>query len=253
MRRANVLSGTAAYNLSIVMPGTIPWYGSAAGIRWPKQFGRAESRIRKFATVAITGAQHQSKGPVIALPIMPAAHWSGSMDQSIVKLAKLELVRSDFDYHLMRVAMIAVFFIFSCQKWFDYEAQALIPFISHGPLIFWLYPAFGVRGATFFLGSAETLIGLVMLLGFWNRKAAILGALASCGTYVTTVTIIPFFPDAWAAPAGGFPAATLPFLFLVKDIVLLAASVYLLKQAILRAASAGRVPLVDMAQREAMQ
>jgi uncharacterized membrane protein YkgB len=183
----------------------------------------------------------------------PVAHWSGSLDQLIAKLSKLDIVKGDFDYHLMRLAMIAVFFIFSCQKWFDYEAQALIPFISHGPLIFWLYPAFGVRGATFFLGSAEVLIGLVMVLGFWNRKAAVLAALASCGTYVTTVTIIPFFPDAWAAPAGGFPAATLPFLFLVKDIVLLAASVYLLKQAILRAASASRVPLMDIVQREAMQ
>lgn len=252
-RRGNMLSGTAVHNLSIVMPGAIPWYGSAAGIRPLKQLGWTESKIRKFAIVAITGVQRVSEGPVIALPIMPAAHWSGSMDQLIAKLSKLEIVRGDFDYHLMRATMIAVFFIFSSQKWFDYEAQALIPFISHGPLIFWLYPAFGVRGATFFLGSAETLIGLVMLLGFWNRKAALLGALASCATYLTTVTIIPFFPDAWAAPAGGFPAATLPFLFLVKDLVLLAASVYLLKQAILRAAGAGRVPLMDIVQREAMQ
>jgi uncharacterized membrane protein YkgB len=175
------------------------------------------------------------------------------MDQLIAKLSKLNIVRGDFDYHLVRAAMIAVFFIFGCQKWFDYEAKALIPFISHGPLIFWLYPAFGVRGATFFLGSAEWLIGFVMLLGFWNRRAAVLGALGSCATYVATVTIIPFFPDAWAAPAGGFPAATLPFLFLIKDLVLLAASVYLLKQAILRASSTERAPLMDIIQREAMQ
>ncbi|WP_414645413.1 DUF417 family protein [Bradyrhizobium sp. 1(2017)] len=133
--------------------------------------------------------------------------------------------------------MILVFFVFSCQKWFDYEAHALIPFISHGPLIFWLYPVFGVRGAAYFLGSAELLFGLLLLLGFWNRKLAVLGSLGSCATYVATVTIIPFFPDAWAAPAGGFPAATLPFLFLMKDVVLLAASVYLLKQDILRAAA----------------
>jgi hypothetical protein len=39
----------------------------------------------------------------------------------------------------------------------------------------------------------------------------------------------------------------------VKDIVLLAASVYLLRQAILRAANATRVPLVGIVQREAMQ
>jgi uncharacterized membrane protein YkgB len=145
--------------------------------------------------------------------------------------------------------MIIVFLVFSCQKWFDYEAQALVPFISHGPLIFWLYPLFGIRGATFFLGSAELVIGTLMFLGFWNRKLALLGSLGSCATYVTTVTIIPFFPDAWAAPAGGFPAATLPFLFLMKDVVLLAASVYLLKHDILRAASSEHLSLIQITQR----
>jgi uncharacterized membrane protein YkgB len=173
------------------------------------------------------------------------------MDQFIAKLSRFNVVRGDFDYHFMRATMVALFFIFGCQKWFDYEARALVPFISHGPLIFWLYPAFGVRGATFFLGSSEWLIGFVMFLGFWNKKAGVLGALGSCATYVATVTIIPFFPDAWAAPAGGFPAATLPFLFLIKDIVLLAASVYLLKQDIVRASSGERAPFTDIVQREA--
>ncbi|MGY8680687.1 DUF417 family protein [Bradyrhizobium sp. UFLA05-153] len=175
------------------------------------------------------------------------------MDALIAKMSKLDIVQSDFDYHFTRATMIIVFFVFGCQKWFDYEAHALIPFISHGPLIFWLYPVFGIRGAAFFLGSAEWLIATLLLLGFWNKKFATFGSLGSCATYVATVTIIPFFPDAWAAPAGGFPAATLPFLFLMKDIVLLAASVYLLKRDILRAAAAERVPLTEIAQREATQ
>jgi uncharacterized membrane protein YkgB len=68
--------------------------------------------------------------------------------------------------------------------------------------------------------------GVVFLLGSRNKKIGILGASGSCATYPATVTIIPFFPDC-AAPAGGFPTATL--LFLVTNIVLLAASVYLLK------------------------
>jgi uncharacterized membrane protein YkgB len=170
------------------------------------------------------------------------------MDRFIARLAKLDIVRSDFDLHFVRATMIIVFYVFSCQKWFDYEAQALVPFISHGPLIFWLYPAFGVRGAAFLLGSAELVIGTIMLLGFWNKRLAILGSLASCATYATTVTIIPFFPEPWAAPAGGFPAATLPFLFLMKDIVLLSASVYLLKEDILRANFATRTPLIQIAQ-----
>jgi uncharacterized membrane protein YkgB len=175
------------------------------------------------------------------------------MDQLIEKLSKLDIVRGDFDYHFVRATMVAIFFIFGCQKWFDYEAHALIPFLSHGPLIFWLYPVFGIRGATFFLGGAEWLIGALIFLGFWNKKVGILGALGSCATYVATVTIIPFFPDAWAAPAGGFPAMTLPFLFLMKDIVLLAASVYLLKQDIVRASATERATVMRVVQREATQ
>jgi hypothetical protein len=33
----------------------------------------------------------------------------------------------------------------SYQKWLHYEAQGLIPFFTHGPLIFWMYPVFGIR------------------------------------------------------------------------------------------------------------
>ena len=173
------------------------------------------------------------------------------MDQLIAKLSKLDIVRGDLDYHLIRATMVILFFFFGCQKWFDYEAHALVPFISHGPLIFWLYPVFGIRGAAYFLGSAEWLFGFVMFLGFWNKKLGVLAALGSCATYVATVTIIPFFPEPWAAPAGGFPAATLPFLFLVKDIVLLAASVYLLKQDILRASSTERLHAMEVVRGEA--
>jgi len=148
------------------------------------------------------------------------------------------LLKDDLDYHLMRASMVLIFALFGYQKWFEYEAQVLIPYISHGPLIFWLYPAFGIRGATFFLGVAEWLFGLLLFLGFWNKKLGILGALGSCASFVGTITIIPFFPDGWAASAGGFPAMTGNVAFLMKDVVLLAVSVYLLRQDVLRVASA---------------
>src|SRR5882757_4208248 len=67
-------------------------------------------------------------------------------------LARLGLLRKDLDYHLMRASMVLVFLLFGYQKWFEYEAQVLIPFISNGPLISWMYPVFGVRGASWFLG-----------------------------------------------------------------------------------------------------
>jgi uncharacterized membrane protein YkgB len=162
------------------------------------------------------------------------------MSSLIRGLTKLGLLKDDFDYHLIRASMVIIFFFFGYQKWFEYEAQALIPYISNGPLIFWMYPVFGVRGATWFLGVSEWLFGALLFLGFWNKKLGILGALGSCFSFIATVTIIPFMPDGWAASAGGFPAMTERVAFLMKDLVLFAASFYLLKQDVVRASFSTR-------------
>ncbi len=149
-------------------------------------------------------------------------------------LAKLGLLREDADYHLLRASMVIIFFFFGYQKWFAYEVERLMPFISNGPLIFWLYPALGMRGATLFLGVSEWTFGTLVFLGFWNKRLGILGALGSTATFVATATIIPFMPEGWNAAAGGFPAMTGNVPFLMKDVVLLAVSIYLLKQDVQR-------------------
>src|SRR5215471_13522425 len=160
----------------------------------------------------------------------PAAVFSELMNLLIKVLTKLGLLRKDLDYHLVRASMVIIYFFFGYQKWFSYEAQALIPFISNGPLISWMYPVFGLQGASWFLGVSEWLFGALIFLGFWNKPLGILGALGSCGTFLMTITIIPFMPDGWSASAGGFPAMQGNVAFLMKDLVLFAASFYLLKQ-----------------------
>ena len=152
-------------------------------------------------------------------------------------MKKLGIPKDNLDYHLVRASMIVIFLFFGYQKWFAYEAQALIPYISSGPLISWMYPVFGVRGATWFLGVSEWSFGALLLLGFWNKKLGILGAVGSCFSFIATSTIIPFMPDGWAASAGGFPAMTEHVAFLMKDLVLFAASFYLLRQDVLRVCS----------------
>jgi uncharacterized membrane protein YkgB len=57
-----------------------------------------------------------------------------------------------------------------------------------------------------------------------------LGAIVSTVTFAGTVTIIPFLPGAWAQEAGGLPAMYLPVAFLVKDVLFLVVSLYLLRQ-----------------------
>ena len=101
----------------------------------------------------------------------------GLMNPVTDVLIKLGILKEDLDYHLIRASMVIIFLFFGYQKWFEYEAQVLIPYISNGPLIFWLHPLFGIRGATWFLGTSEWTFGTLLFLGFWNKKLGILGAL----------------------------------------------------------------------------
>ncbi len=161
----------------------------------------------------------------------------GTIDRLIKSLSKTAAFQGDLDYKLIRASMVIIYFFFGYQKWFEYEMQGLIPFFTHGPLIFWMYSVFGMKGSTYLLGVSEWLFGALILAGFWNKKLGALGALGSVLTFITTVTIIPFMPDGWAPSAGGFPAMVGNVAFLMKDVVLLAVSFYLLKQDVVRTAA----------------
>jgi uncharacterized membrane protein YkgB len=156
------------------------------------------------------------------------------MSTLVKNLAKSGLLANDLDYHLVRASMVIIFLFFGYQKWWAYEAERLVPYISNGPLIWWLYPAFGHQGASWFLGVSEWTFGALLFAGFWDKRLGILGAAGSTATFIGTVTIIPFMPDGWDASAGGFPAMTGNVPFLMKDVVLLAVSLYLLRQDVMR-------------------
>ena len=162
------------------------------------------------------------------------------MNSLMAVLERSGLLKEDLDYKLIRASVVLVFLLFGYQKWFAYEAKVLIPYISNGPLISWLYPVFGIRGGSWFLGVTEWLYCLLLFWGFWNKQVGILGALGSCFTFAATVSIIPFMPDGWDPVAGGFPAMTGNVTFLMKDVVLFAASFYLLKQDAVRIVRAAR-------------
>lgn len=149
-------------------------------------------------------------------------------------LGRSGLLKRDLDYHLLRASMVIIFAWFGYDKWFEAEIIDLLPLITNGPLVSWTIPVLGVSGTSYFLGASEWIFGSLLLLGFWNKKLGVLGALGSCATFISTITIFPFAPGAWHAGAGGFPAMTIVSAFLLKDLVLLAVSVYLLKQDVAR-------------------
>ena len=123
-------------------------------------------------------------------PIKPGFAWQEKSERSVImsgfyapaittaslirnRVVISWLIRKDLEYHLLRASMVIIFLFFGYQKWFEYEARVLLPYIGNGPLIFWLYPAFGIRGASWFLGVAEWLVGSLLFL-----PVAVLGPVA---------------------------------------------------------------------------
>lgn len=144
------------------------------------------------------------------------------------------ILASHADVTFLRWALVLIFALFGYTKWFDYEAQALIPLIGNSPLLPWMHGLFGIQGASYALGVAEWAIGLGLALGAWWPRVAAIAAAASAVTYLTTLTLVFSTPGGWEASAGGFPAMGGATSFLIKDLILLGASLVLLKHALLR-------------------
>ena len=135
---------------------------------------------------------------------------------------------------LLRGALVIVFLTFGYAKWFDYEAMSVAPLIAQSPFLQWLQ-LFGEAGASRFLGIAELTAAVLLTAGAFSPRAGLAGAALSSVTFVVTVSLMFTLPGGiWHAP-NGFPALEpVPGGFLMKDLVLLAASLVLLRDAALR-------------------
>ena len=129
----------------------------------------------------------------------------------------------------LRWALIIVFLWFGGMKFTAYEANGIAPFIANSPFMSWLHAAFGVQGASYFIGALELSTAVVLMIGAFNGFFSALGAAMSSATYAITLTFLLTTPGVAEPTAGGFPAISAGIgQFLLKDVVLLAASVSLL-------------------------
>jgi reactive chlorine resistance protein C len=125
------------------------------------------------------------------------------------------------------VSLAVIYFWFGGMKFTEYEAQGLVPLVSNSPLLSWFYAVFSVRGFATFLGFVEISIGLLVFAGLVWSTAGALGGLLSAGLFVTTLTFMASTPGVFESGLG-FPAITVaPGQFLLKDLGLLAASLWI--------------------------
>jgi uncharacterized membrane protein YkgB len=90
-----------------------------------------------------------------------------------------------------------------------------------------LFGYFSLQGVSNFLGITEITTGVLIALYPVSRKASLVGSIFAIGTFLTTLTFLVSLPG-WETSLGGFPALSGSGGFLLKDIVLLGASVWTL-------------------------
>ena len=138
--------------------------------------------------------------------------------------------------HGLRITTAIVLGWIGAMKFTAYEAGAIQGLVGSSPLTSWLYQVFSVQGASNLIGSVEILTAALLLAGARFPKAALLGALAAALTFLVT-SVFLFTAPVTEPSLGGFPAlSVVPGQFLLKDIVLLSAAVFLSGDALRRIA-----------------
>jgi uncharacterized membrane protein YkgB len=138
--------------------------------------------------------------------------------------------------HAIRFTSATVLGWIGAMKFTAYEAGAIEGLVASSPLTNWLYQVFSLQGASNLIGATEIITAVLLVLGAKFPKVALLGALGAVATFFVTSSLL-FTAPVTEPSLGGFPAlSVVPGQFLLKDIVLLAAAVFLTGDALKRIA-----------------
>ena len=137
----------------------------------------------------------------------------------------------DLGKAIVRWGLIVVLAWIGGMKFTAYEAMGIQPLVAHSPFISWMYDFLSVRSFSAMLGCIEIGTAALISLQYLSPKASAVGAILAIGLFATTLSML-FTTPGWE-PTLGFPAlSALPGQFLLKDIVLLGASVWLLGESL---------------------
>jgi len=129
--------------------------------------------------------------------------------------------------HLVRYGLVVVIAWIGALKYTAYEATAIQPLIAHSPVFSWIYSVVSVRGFAAVLGTAEIIAALLIAARpLWPRLSAVGSAM---GVLLFASTLSFLFTTPGVLAASGFPVlSVLPGQFLLKDLVLIGVSLWIL-------------------------
>jgi|JI10StandDraft_1071094.scaffolds.fasta_scaffold62810_5 uncharacterized membrane protein YkgB len=137
---------------------------------------------------------------------------------------------------LSRLALVVVIAWIGGMKFTAYEAEGISGLVANSPLMSWMYAVLSVRGFSTLLGLVELTIAGGLVVGAWHPRLGVVAGFGAIAVFLGTLSFLVTTPGAFE-PTLGFPALSGAVgQFLIKDLVLLATSIWLTGLALRRVA-----------------
>jgi uncharacterized membrane protein YkgB len=158
-------------------------------------------------------------------------------------------------FNLIRIEICIVMIWIGGLKFFQYEADGIVPFVANSPLMSFFYHnnpneykdhknkegevvkkniqwniENGTYSFSYVLGTVIIVIGLLTFLGIFNNRLGLIGGLLTAGMAFVTLTFLITTPEVWVPNLGGdapTPNFGFPYLsgagrLVIKDIIMMA-------------------------------
>jgi uncharacterized membrane protein YkgB len=112
------------------------------------------------------------------------------------------------------------------------EAMRIQQYVSHSPFTSWLDALLSVQALSDVIGTIEITAAVLIVLHVVSPRLGAIGGALGTLLFLGTLSFLFTTPGIGDAAAGGFPALSPVGQFLIKDIVLLGASVLALGQSL---------------------
>jgi uncharacterized membrane protein YkgB len=127
--------------------------------------------------------------------------------------------------HISRYGLVVTLLLIGVLKFTSGEAQGIQPLVAHSPLMSWMYRILSVQGMSNLIGVIEIAVALLMAMRLFSARLSFFGSIGAIITFALTVSFLFSTPGA-VQFSHGFPVLGDAGQFLIKDLVLLGASIW---------------------------
>ena len=135
--------------------------------------------------------------------------------------------------NVSRYGLVVTLVLIGVLKFTTGEARGIQPLVSNSPLMCWLYRILSVQGVSNLIGVIEIVVALLIASRPFSARLSLIGSIGAIITFLLTLSFL------FSTPGAVHFSHWLPVLgdagqFLIKDLVLLGASVWTAAEARVR-------------------